>query len=367
MTIVRINAYKAGLVFRNGALKKVLREGLYFLSPFDRVEVYDMTQPFTSRHDLNLLLKNAGLAEALEVVIVKDNEIAVRFEDGIVKSILTVGKYVFWKGVVNRNFVTADTNEIRIPAEFGPALLQRRELVQFIRVYTVESWEKGLLLVNGKLEQTLEPGNYFFWKNDTMVAVLKADMRQVQLEIAGQELLTRDKASLRLSMFAQYRVKDVEKALTENKDFEKQLYVLLQLKLREFVGKLTLDELLDRKDGVADAVRSTITAEAEALGTVILNCGIRDIILPGEVKEIMNRVLVAEKKAQANTIMRREETASTRSLLNTAKLMEENQMLFRLKEMEFVEKIAEKINTISVSGNSQLSDQLRQLFVPEQK
>ena len=74
------------------------------------------------------------------------------------------------------------------------------------------------------------------------------------------------------------------------------------------------------------------------MGIKILGAGIRDIILPGDVKEIMNQVLIAEKKAQANVIMRREETASTRSLLNTAKLMDENTMLYRLKEMEFIEK-----------------------------
>jgi len=79
-------------------------------------------------------------------------------------------------------------------------------------------------------------------------------------------------------------------------------------------------------------------------------------------KEIMNQVLVAEKKAQANIILRREETASTRNLLNTAKLMEDNPMLFKLKEMEYVEKIAEKVSSISVNGNGVLIDQLRQIF-----
>ncbi|MEM6802841.1 MAG: slipin family protein, partial [Bacteroidota bacterium] len=92
------------------------------------------------------------------------------------------------------------------------------------------------------------------------------------------------------------------------------------------------------------------------------DCGIKDIILPGDIKEIMNKVLIAQKNAQANTIMRREETASTRSLLNTAKLMEENEMLFRLKEMEYVEKISDKINNISLSGGGQILDQLKEIF-----
>jgi regulator of protease activity HflC (stomatin/prohibitin superfamily) len=111
-------------------------------------------------------------------------------------------------------------------------------------------------------------------------------------------------------------------------------------------------------------VLQSVKLASATLGVEVTNGGVRDIILPGEVREIMNQVLVATKQAQANIIMRREETASTRSLLNTAKLMEENEMLFKLKEMEFVEKIAEKINTISLSGNSQIIDQLKQIFVP---
>jgi len=101
------------------------------------------------------------------------------------------------------------------------------------------------------------------------------------------------------------------------------------------------------------------------LGIEVSGFGIRDIILPGDVKEIMNQVLIAEKKAQANMIMRREETASTRSLMNTAKLMEDNVMLWKLKEMEYVEKIADKISNISVSGNGVLIEQLKQIFVPQ--
>jgi regulator of protease activity HflC (stomatin/prohibitin superfamily) len=136
----------------------------------------------------------------------------------------------------------------------------------------------------------------------------------------------------------------------------------MQLKLRAFVGNYTLDELLDQKENIANAVFENIKDSVETLGVKVLSCGIRDVILTGEMKEIMNQVLIAQKKAQANIITRREETASTRSLLNTAKLMEENEMLFKLKEMEYVEKIAEKIGEITVAGNGGVVKQLKDIF-----
>jgi regulator of protease activity HflC (stomatin/prohibitin superfamily) len=159
-------------------------------------------------------------------------------------------------------------------------------------------------------------------------------------------------------------VTDIEKALLRNKEYDRQLYVAFQLALREYISGMSFDELLEKKDAITPYILEKVGDEAETLGVRVAGFGIRDVILPGDVKEIMNQVLIAEKKAQANIITRREETSSTRSLLNTARLMEDNPMLFRLKEMEYVEKIAEKIDNISVSGNGVLLDQLRQLFSP---
>ena len=151
----------------------------------------------------------------------------------------------------------------------------------------------------------------------------------------------------------------------ENKDYERQLYVAFQLVLREFIGVLMFDELLEKKEALLPYILEAVKSNAMGLGVEVTGFGIRDIILPGDVKDIMNKVLVAEKNAQANSIMRREETASTRSLLNTAKLMEDNVMLWKLKEMEYVEKIADKISNISVSGNGALIEQLKQIFVAQ--
>lgn len=360
---VRINAYQVGLVFENRKLVKVLEEGSFWLFGNKEVMVFEKKQSFVAPVELNILLQNEVLASLLEIVEVADNEIALYFVNGIFKEVLTTGRYAFWKGYVANTFVRVDLSKVYITEQISMALLENVKVKMYVRRFNVANFDKGLLFVNGTFVKELTAGTYYFWNNAISVEVKTADMRQQQLEISGQELLTKDKAGLRVNFFVSYQVKDIMKALVENKDFEKQLYVLMQLALRSFIGSFTLDELLSRKDTISKEILESVTAKISALGLMVSDAGIRDIILPGDMKEIMNQVLVAEKKAQANSIMRREETASTRSLLNTAKLMEENEMLWKLKEMEYVEKIADRIGEITISGSGNIIGQLKDIFV----
>jgi hypothetical protein len=362
MKRVTINAWKKGLVFKNDNLVRILVEGSYWLKSSEKVFLHDMSLPFISSVNFNVLLKNQEFVDATIIVDVQSNEMALVFENGFYASILIPGRHIFWKGLVDYTFTRINLNQIEIDENIDKSLLNKKEIAPFVRSYTVEPFENAVMYVDGVFNKVLGPGNYNFWKNTTSISLSKADLRTMQMEIAGQEILTKDKAALRVNFNVQYQIKDLVNALINNKDFDKQLYVLVQLALREFIGSFTLDELLEKKESVSTFVLAALETKATSLGLSINGCGIKDIILPGEMKDIMNQVLVAEKKAQANTIMRREETASTRSLLNTAKLMEDNTMLFKLKEMEYVERIAEKINSISLSGGSQVADQLKQLF-----
>lgn len=365
MKRIRINTGKVGLVFKNGNYSKVVTEGAYWLFPGEEVFQYDLTKPFHPSVDLNILLRDIELASMLTVVEVGDNEIALQYENNNFKNVLQPGRYAYWNGITQYSFVKADLSKIGITEEIDINTLVKKEVLPFLRVFVVESYEKGIMMTDGKYSRILETGVYYFWKNPIVISLLKADLRQLQLEISGQEILTKDKAALRVNFYAHYKVVDIVKALIGSKDYEKQLYIVMQLALREFIGTLSLDELLEKKEAISAYVLNSLKDIASELGVEIRNCGVRDIILPGEMKEIMNQVLIAQKKAEANVIMRREETASTRSLLNTAKLMEENSMLFKLKEMEYVERIADKINNISLSGGNQIVDQLKEIFVPK--
>ena len=362
MKRVRINTGKVGLVFKNGNYQKVITEGTYWLFLNQNVIVYSLTNEFHATVAIEVLLQDINLAKMLEIVDVKDNEFILMNENNNFTEVLKAGRYFYWKGFVNRTFQRVDTSKIYITENIDTALFNNTALNKYIRLFEVAAFEKAVLLVDDVYTKTLTGGTYRFWKNETTIKIAKADMRQLQLEIAGQELLTKDKAAIRINFYTQYKVVDIEKALLENKEYEKQLYILMQLALRTYVGKYTLDELLEHKENIATAVFDQVAKNTNQLGVKVLNCGIRDVILTGDMKEIMNQVLIAQKRAQANIITRREETASTRSLLNTAKLMEDNEMLFKLKEMEYVEKIADKIGEISLSGNGNMVKQLKEIF-----
>jgi len=363
MKRVTIDINQLGLVVKNNRYTRVLPAGKYWIGFGEKLELYDLSKPFPVSLDVDVLMQLTGFSDHVALVEVADHEICLVFVNNNYKQVLAAGRHFFWKGLLTYHFQKEDITDIEIGVGVHKQLLEKQTLAYYIRQFKLEPSERGLLFLDGVFSKILNAGTYYWWKNATSISISKVDTRLTTMDIAGQEILTKDKAQIRINFSIQYQVVDVLKAMLENKDFEKQLYMLMQLALRSYIGRMTLDELMDNKSAINAHVLEDTASQVELLGVKVFHAGVKDIILPGDIREIMNQVLVAEKKAQANIITRREETASTRSLLNTAKLMEDNAMLFKLKEMEYVEKIAEKINNISVSGNGQIVDQLKQLFV----
>ncbi len=362
MRKVFINEDKVGLVFKNGDYQRVITAGKHWIGFKEKVSNFELSQPFYAPISLDFLLKDNVLAAMLTIIDVKDHELILVYENNNLRTVLNPGRHAYWKNVLNLTFIRVDLSKIYITEKISKNLFISPLLSGYIRSYEVATYEKALLIVDDTYIKILDSGVYRFWKNETTIKVIPADLRQLQLEISGQELLTKDKAGIRINFYTQYKIIDIKKAMLENNGFEKQLYILMQLALRTYIGMYTLDQLLEQKENIASIILDLVKAQATSLGIKIINCGIRDIILPGEMKEIMNHVLVAQKRAQANSITRREETAATRSLLNTARLMEDNTMLYQLKEMEFVEKIADKIGEITVNGQGGMVQQLKDIF-----
>jgi regulator of protease activity HflC (stomatin/prohibitin superfamily) len=213
----------------------------------------------------------------------------------------------------------------------------------------VRQFEKGLKYVQGKFEALLEPGRYAYWNHPgARITVTLIDTRVQQLKIEGQELMTRDKVTLRLTLAAEYAPTDGPTTVHAVADVKEALYLAVQLATREFVAGVTLDELLEGRDALTRYLEAQVTPRAEAFGVRVHRVGVKDVILPGEMKALLNKVIEAEKAAAANVITRREDAAATRNMANTAKVIAENPVLMRLKELETMKDIAEKIDEIKL-------------------
>jgi regulator of protease activity HflC (stomatin/prohibitin superfamily) len=174
--------------------------------------------------------------------------------------------------------------------------------------------------------------------------------------------MTADKVTLRINIDVTYRLVDPARAVSATDDVRQALYREVQHALRAAVAARELDALLVGKDETAREVEQALRGRAAELGLALTSVGIRDLILPGEMKELMNKVTEAKKAAEANLIARREETAAIRSQANTARLLVENPTLMRLRELEVLEKIAAGGQLKVVLGEKGLTERVTNLL-----
>jgi regulator of protease activity HflC (stomatin/prohibitin superfamily) len=214
---------------------------------------------------------------------------------------------------------------------------------------SVGATERGLLLRNGRYEATLSAGLYRYWQTAAVrTSVLLVDLRRRNLTLNAQELMTKDKVTLRVTVSAEYIVVDERKASETLSDFDATVYQASQLALRDYVSSVSLDVLLEARTELAQHLNQHVAPALASVGLQLVSIGVKDVILPGEMKALLNRVIEAEKEAAANVILRREEVAATRSLANTAQVMAQQPILLRLKELDAMRDIAERIQEVRV-------------------
>lgn len=352
-----------GALFRDGDFERLLKSGRhYFVDPLGRLSVttWKLDAPMTDAAIADYLLQQEQetAAENLEVMELSEDEAGLRYENEILVEILSPGsRRFFWKGQLKHRLDRVNLrNDYVLGSELTahvvqPALRGRAVAgLTGLLVAQVPAYHVGVLRVDGKVERLMPAGVAAFWRFNRDVQVELVDTRLQTMEVSGQEILSRDKVGLRVNLAATWRFTDVLLACEKLAKPAEHLYRELQFGLRAAVGTRNLDELLENKQVIDEVVSGHVRRKFEGFGIEVGSVGVKDIVLPGEMKTILAQVVEAEKSAQANVIRRREETAATRSLLNTAKVMEDNPTALRLKELETLERVAERIDRISVFG-----------------
>jgi regulator of protease activity HflC (stomatin/prohibitin superfamily) len=364
MLSVTVKDGERAFVTRNGRLERVLEPGRHRL--FDprhelTAEVFNVvkTEITPDRYAVINAARPDLAAELFELVETRANEIAIVSLDGRPVHLMTPWQVrVYWKVATSIDVERIDvTSDARVSARHLAMIERNRPTV--VTEAVVENHEAGLLFVEGRLIERLAPGRHAFWVVGRKIEVKRLDLRPSAVEITAQEMLTKDRIALRVTLTAFRRIVDPERVVATVPDLDAWLYRLVQFAIREAVAGRTLDEVLSAKAVLDAELRSYVRDRVADSGVEVTELGVKDVILPGEIRELVNKVVEAERVAKANLIRRQEETAATRSLLNTAKLMEENPLLLRLKELESLERLVEKVGRIDLhAGDGQGFDAL---------
>ena len=360
-TIIKDN--EIGFLMKNGRFEKLLKSGRYNITAFlgytvekeeCRGEVQFNSVPYS------ILAQDSLFSQSTVRYEIPDGYIGFIYKNGNLISATIKQEYVFWN-IFDRmeiRLVSMDETEIK---NLSKAQLEKLPIKYYSQIVVSEG-EVALIYYDKIYKNTVGPGAYYFWNYNTSVTGVVVNVKWKELLVAGQEILTKDKVGIRMNINVNYRIVDAKESYATRKDTEKQLYSFVQMAVRELAGEYKLDEILERKVELSDALNEKLKKNEGDFFVEFQEAGIKDIILPGEIRDIMNTVLIAEKKAQANVIERREEVASTSSLLNTLKLMDENATLYQLKRLEYLERICSQVGEISVSGKGDLIDQLSKLI-----
>jgi regulator of protease activity HflC (stomatin/prohibitin superfamily) len=183
------------------------------------------------------------------------------------------------------------------------ASLAKKEII-------IKDTHRALWYEDGKLLRILEAGRYryeqrrrdFWGRRLPVIEVHLVDVRERELTIKGQEILTADKVAIRVSIIVQFRVRDPKAAIHQVEDYETRLYSDVQLAARRSLASMTLEEILTNRNRLSEDILRDVKEIAGDYGVAILRADVKDLVFPGNLQEIMNKVLAAERMSQAQLV-----------------------------------------------------------------
>ncbi len=285
-----VRKHERGILYRNGDFERFLAPAVYrFFDPKKRlsVERFDLAQPAFEHRLLDYFVR--WQPEAVEDLFLRvetgAGQIAVIYRNGHPWTFVAPERRaLFWKGVVHVNAELIDVaTELVVPRRIAQSCITERrargssQLDAAVFVREVPEAHVGLLFVDGQLAQELAPGVHAFWKIGRNVSVELVDLRVKALEVGEQELLTKDKESLRVHLNASYRFQDAQLTVKTVRDPVEFLYKEIQLGLRSAVAKRSLEALLEHKGSLDRDVYARVHDKLAALGIDLKEIGVNEL------------------------------------------------------------------------------------------
>jgi len=219
-----------------------------------------------------------------------------------------------------------------IPTIAAIIVLGAITLLVLVRRVIVFDYQRGLKYTRGRLTKVLSAGEYWVLKPWTVVRPV--DIRPRFISVSGQEVLSSDGVTLKVSLAVQYEIVDPERAVSKVEDYQAALYLTLQVALRAIIGSSPIDELLEKRTELGPRLTEMAAPALEGIGLRLVSADIKDVMLPGEVKRLFNQIVKAQKEGLAALEKARGETAALRNLANAAQMIEDHPSLLQLRALQ---------------------------------
>lgn len=205
-----------------------------------------------------------------------------------------------------------------------------------VKKVIVFEYQRALLFNNGICKKIFQAGKHYYFCSGSSIKII--DLRAVNVTLPGQELLTLDNISIKITISAAYKVSDPLLAINSCINYQESLYLILQLTIRDIISSLTIDEVLSKREEINLQLLEKSKEKIEKLGIELQIASIRDIMLSGELKNIFAQVTKAKMEGLASLEKARAESAALRNLANAARDLENNPALYQLRMMQIFEK-----------------------------
>jgi regulator of protease activity HflC (stomatin/prohibitin superfamily) len=221
---------------------------------------------------------------------------------------------------------------------------------------TIFEYEKGVRFYKGKFKDVVAPGKYTYFNSSTRIEVF--DLRPSIMSINGQDLLSADNVSMKISLAVKYQITDPQALIFQFEDFHSYLYMTIQFKVREVISTIVIDEILSNRKNIADRVKDLLLEDQSLPGLLIHSVDLKDIMLSSDMKRVYAEAIKVRKEALNSLEKARGEMATLRSLANAAKMMEKNPELVKLRLIQTIE--SSQGNTFIIDTNHQVKEETRE-------
>lgn len=199
---------------------------------------------------------------------------------------------------------------------------------------TVKEYNRLIIFRFGRYKRTIGPGIVFVIPMiETSVVT---DLRIKTLDIAKQDIITKDNIPVTVDTSVFYKVINPEFAITKIENLMRAVFNYVQGALRDVIGTMALDAILTQRERISQEIRKVVDEETREWGIQINQIKIQQIELPESMKRAMAVEAEKEREKRATIIASEGEVESAKNMAKAAEILADSPIAIQLRTLQTI-------------------------------